>query len=136
MAAVADEQKKAEILQREIWREAVRGCQEIESPAVTTLVLNSVNEMIDMARTRNEGTQLHPPSVIHVLLIILVLTSSVLTGNAMAASKIHNWVHILGFTIMLSAAVVVILDLEYPRIGAIRIDDWDRVLIALRASMK
>ena len=53
--------------------------------------------------------------------------------NAMAASKVRDWVHILGFTITLSLALILILDLEYPRIGWIRIDAWDRVLLALRA---
>jgi hypothetical protein len=38
--------------------------------------------------------------------------------------------------LMMSFAVYVILDLEFPRIGLIRIDDADRALTALRESMK
>ncbi len=135
LAAVAAESHRAERLQREIWAQAVSDCQETGSPAVMTLVMGSLNEMIDIATTRNEGAQMHPPIVIHVMLVVLVLACSFLAGSAMAASKTRNWMHVLGFTIMLSVALVVILDLEYPRIGAIRIHDWDRVLIDLRASM-
>jgi hypothetical protein len=135
LAAVAAEQSRAEALQREIWAQAVAGCKEINSPAVTTLVLGSLNLMIDISTTRNEGAQMHPPRIIYIMLVILLLACSLLAGNAMAASKLRNWVHILGFTITLSLALILILDLEYPRIGWIRINDWDRVLIALRASM-
>jgi hypothetical protein len=38
----------------------------------------------------------------------------------MPASKARNGVHMLGFAIALSLAVLVILDIEYPRIGTRR----------------
>ncbi|MFL6446422.1 MAG: DUF4239 domain-containing protein [Bryobacteraceae bacterium] len=135
MSAVAAETRKAETLQREIWAQAVVGCKEINSPAVTTLVLGSINPMIDISTTRDEGAQMHPPAVIYVMLVVLLLACSLLAGDAMAAGKARNWVHILGFTVTLSLALLLIIDLEYPRVGWIRIDAWDRVLVALRASM-
>src|SRR3954447_2355923 len=125
LAAVAAEQSRAEALQREIWAQAVAGCKEINSPAVTTLVLGSLNQMIDISTTRNEGAQMHPPAVIYVMLVVLLLACALLAGNAMAASNMRDWVHIFGFTITLSLALILILDLEYPRIGWIRIDAWD-----------
>ena len=135
LAAVAAERRRAETLQREIWAQAVAACNAINSPAVTTLVLSSLNQMIDISTTRNEGAQMHPPAVIYVMLVALLLACSVLAGNAMSAHKVRNWVHILTFTITLSLALIIIIDFDYPRIGWIRIDAWDRVLIALRVSM-
>jgi prepilin signal peptidase PulO-like enzyme (type II secretory pathway) len=135
LAAVAAERRRAETLQGEIWAQAVAACKAITSPAVTTLVLNSLNQMIDISTTRNEGAQMHPPAVIYVMLVALLLACSVLAGNAMSAHKVRNWVHILTFTITLSLALIIIIDFDYPRIGWIRIDDWDRVLVGLRASM-
>src|SRR5436853_385680 len=67
LAAVAAEQSRAEALQREIWAHAVAGCKEINSPAVTTLVLSSLNLMIDISTTRNEGAQMHPPKIIYIM---------------------------------------------------------------------
>jgi hypothetical protein len=55
MAAATAELNRAQALQREIWAQAVAGCQETGSPAVMTLVLDSVNEMIDIAATRTGG---------------------------------------------------------------------------------
>src|SRR3954465_9085430 len=59
LAAVTAEMRRAEKLQREIWTQAVEGCKELGSPAVTTLVLGSLNQMIDISTTRNEGAQMH-----------------------------------------------------------------------------
>lgn len=135
LTAARMELRRALNLQRDIWAQAVAGCQQTGSPAVMTLVLSSLNEMFDTANTRTEGTQIHPPLVIPVMLVILVLACSLLAGNLMPVTSKRNWVHIFGFAITLSLTVLIILDLEYPRIGAIRIDAWDRVLVELRASM-
>jgi hypothetical protein len=136
LRAARAEVQHAAALQHEIWSEAVAGCRETGSPAVMTLVLASLNTMFDTANTRTEHSQIHPPLVIHVMLLVLVLSCSLLAGHLMAGSEKRNWLHILGFAVMLSLTVLVILDIEYPRIGAIRIDAWDRVLVELRANMK
>jgi hypothetical protein len=135
VGADSAEMQKASTLQREIWAQALAGCRETGSPAVMTLVMGSLNEMFDTANTRTESVRLHPPLVIHVMLIVLVLACSLLAGNVISATEKRNWVQILGFANMLSLTVLVILDLEYPRIGVIRIDTWDRVLMEVRANM-
>ena len=54
----------------------------------------------------------------------------------MAASKARSWVHIAGFAAVMSLAVYVIIDIEYPRLGLITVEGSDRVLQELRDSMK
>jgi hypothetical protein len=44
--------------------------------------------------------------------------------------------HILIFAAIMSMAVYVILDLEYPRFGLIRVNASDQVLVDLRQSFK
>jgi hypothetical protein len=102
---------------------------------VKLLVLGSLNDMFDMAQTRTEQSRMHPPAAIPGMLVVLVLTCSLLAGNLMAGNETRNWLHILLFSTVLTVTVIVVLDIEYPRIGTIRISDWDRVLIELRASM-
>ena len=135
LAAARAELQKVAILQGQIWTDAIAGCMETRDPAVKSLVLGSLNEMFDMAQTRTEQSRIHPPMVIPVMLLLVVLVCSMLAGNLMAGNEVRNWIHILLFSLSLSVAVLVILDLEYPRIGSIRLDDWDRVLLDLRASM-
>jgi hypothetical protein len=79
---------------------------------------------------------MHPPLIIFLMLGVLALLSSLLAGYAMAGERSRSWIHTLSFALMMATTVYVILDLEFPRLGFIRIDAMDRVLYELRASMK
>lgn len=74
--------------------------------------------------------------IIFAMLAVLVLVSSLLAGYGMAGGGTRNWLHMLIFMAMMSIAVYVILDLEYPRFGLIRVDATDQLLIDLRQSWK
>ena len=74
--------------------------------------------------------------VIFALLFGLALVSSLLVGYGMASSKKRNWLHTLGLAVAMAASVFVIVDIEYPRLGFIRVDAFDRALAELRESMK
>ena len=41
----------------------------------------------------------------------------------------------VGFAAVMAGAVNVIIDIEYPRLGLIRVDSFDQVLVDLRQSM-
>jgi len=45
-------------------------------------------------------------------------------------------VYRLGFAGIIAITVYVILDIEYPRLGLVRIDAIDQVLLSARESMK
>lgn len=123
-------------LQGKIWADAVAGCRELNSPATTSLVLSSLNEMIDITTTRAVATETHPPFVIYWGLLVLVLASSFLAGYGLADAKKPNWIHLVVYAAVTAAVVYVIFDLEFPRMGLIRIDAADHILMDLRASMK
>lgn len=123
-------------LQNQIWTRAVAGSRTADTPAPTMLLLPAINNMIDITTTRTIAGRTHPPAVVFVMLLILVLASSFLAGHAMAAGKHRGLLHMLCFAIVLSAAVYVILDYEFPRLGLIRIDAFDQLLVDVRAGMK
>jgi hypothetical protein len=125
---------RAAELQREIWANAVAAST--GSQPATMLLLPALNEMFDITTTRAAADETHAPRVIFVLLFIVTLVSALLAGYAMAAAKAPNWSHMATFAFTLAAAVYVILDLEYPRFGLIKIDAFDRVLIELREGMR
>ncbi len=135
MEAVYAELARANALQGEIWSRATAACREAASP-LTTQLIPALNQMFDIATTRTAVTKIHPPAVIFYMLGVLALMSSLLAGYAMAGGKSRSWIHILGFALILAATVYVILDLEFPRVGLIRVDAMDSVLVELRDSMK
>lgn len=136
LAASQAEMSRATALQGQIWSRAVAGCKELNSPAVTSLVLASLNEMIDITTTRTVALRSHPPAIIFIMLLLLLLACSLLAGYGMSAGKAHNWLHMVGFAFIMAIAVYVIIDIEFPRVGLVRIDYVDQVLLDLRNSMK
>jgi hypothetical protein len=123
-------------LQGEIWTRAAAACREQGNPAVTTLMIGSLNEMIDIVTTRTMAARIHPPAVVFGMLFGLGLGSALLAGYGMAGGKTRNWALIIGFAAIVAISVYVILDMEYPRLGLIRIDAVDRVLVELKGSIK
>jgi hypothetical protein len=137
MAAAQDEMVKANRLQGEIWRQSVAASKgQSASAAAPLLLLPALNAMIDITTTRTMAAQIHPPMIIFALLFGLALVSSLLVGYGMAGSNARNWLHMLGLAFVMAVSVYVILDIEYPRLGFIRVDDFDRALVDLRAEMK
>lgn len=123
-------------LQGQIWPMAVKACQDSGSVPATTLLLAALNDMFDIATYRNTvRTELHPPLIIFLMLLGLAVISACLAGYASSGSLQHNRVHLLAFAIITAGTFYVILDLEYPRLGLIRIDSVDKVMIDLRNSM-
>lgn len=135
-SAVRAELARSIKLQGEIWSTSIAACREAGSQAAHVLLLPALNAMFDITTTRTEATNHHPPWIIFAMLGSLSLVSSLLAGYGMAGSKSHSWIHILGFAVVVSLTVYVIMDLEYPRLGLIRVDSADQVLIQLRESMK
>jgi hypothetical protein len=126
---------RANALQEDIWTQAVAACKE-GPPSAGMLLLPALNQMIDITTTRTMAAKTHPPLVIFAMLVALTLISALLAGYSMAAAKTRSWIHMLGFAFVMAAAVYIILDLEYPRMGLIRLHSADQVLVELRQSMK
>ena len=127
---------EAEVLQKDIWTKALAACRQQEAPAqAAMLLLPALNEMIDITTTRAIATQNHPPLVVFLLLGALSLVGALLVGYDTSPNKDRSWLHMVVFAAIISLAVFVIVDLEFPRLGLIRIDAADQVLIELRKSM-
>jgi ABC-type glycerol-3-phosphate transport system permease component len=135
IAAAKQELARSTELQSEIWTAAVGGCKQAESPACSILLLPALNQMIDITTTRTMVAQFHPPIIIFILLGVLALASSMLAGYGMSTGR-RSWLHIIAFAFLLTLAIYVILDIEYPRFGLIRVDAADQVLKDLLESMK
>ncbi|HPN25499.1 MAG TPA: hypothetical protein PLR20_03735 [Syntrophales bacterium] len=120
-------------IQQRIWRHAIDQCKDQPAPCMM-LLLPALNSMIDITTSRTAMSQFHPPMIVFILLIIFSLVAALLAGYGMAGAT-PSWLHIIAFSLAMAMTVYVILDVEYPRIGFIRIEHADQVLIDLRNSM-
>jgi hypothetical protein len=120
-------------IQRQIWSKTVSACQRPDAATdAGKLLLPALNAMSDITTTRAVAMQNHPPRIIFVLLAVLSLVSAVLGGYVMCSTAVRSWFYMLLLSATMTATFFVILDLEYPRFGLIRIDVADEVLVGLR----
>ena len=70
------------------------------------------------------------------MLALISLVCGFMVGYEMGATEVTSRSHMIMLAIVLSVTFYVILDFEYPRLGLIRVDDFDDLLIQVRASMR
>jgi hypothetical protein len=123
-------------LQNEIWQKSVVAAARTGNTAASMLLLPALNAMIDITTTRISATENHPPNVIFAMLGVIALATSLMAGFEMAGSQRRSWLHIASYALIFALSVYVILDLEYPRMGLIRVDSFDHYLVDVRNTMK
>ncbi len=123
-------------LQNEIWNGAIAALR--DAPAQASLLLvPALNDMIDITTTRAIALRTHTPLIILVALVVLTLACSLLVGYGLAGGKpFATNLHIIGFALVMTVTIYVILDLDHPRVGLIRLDYVDQALMQVRAGMK
>lgn len=133
VTAAQAELARSQLLQRGIWLDAVTAAKSQPSfvPAAM-LLLPALNQMIDISTTRTMSSYLHPPFAIYATLVLVLLASAAYLGYSTAGERI-SWPHTLGFVLLTVFVFSVIVDLEYPRLGFLREESFDRALVDLRA---
>jgi len=104
-------------------------------PDAGRLLLPALNEMFDTAEMRRRVSTYHPPFVIFGMLAAFALVGAMFAGYEMSKGRALSLPHALGFVLVLASTVYVIVDIEYPRLGFIRIDAADQAMIEFRRSM-
>ena len=116
---------------RRIWAAATAGVT--ARPGVTIAVLNPVNEVIDLHATRVDAGRKHLPGLVVGLLITCSALTLGVIGYACALAKRRNTLLTSVIAILIAAALWTTIDLDYSRIGLIRLSDAP--LIDLQAQL-
>jgi hypothetical protein len=124
---------KAVKLQQEIWARAISATK--EGAPGTPLLLLALNQMTEIASARAIAVQTHSPALVFYFLIATALFTGLVAGFGMARGH-HNWLSVLVYTSIVTLTMYVMLDMEYPRAGLIRIGAADLALTTLRDSMQ
>jgi hypothetical protein len=123
-------------LQNQIWDIANAAVLRDKNPGVITLVLSSTNEVIDVANERLQATRTYPPMIVYILLFTLALASAFLVGQSMSVNERRPVFYMVIFCVTISVITYIILDLEFPRLGLIRINLGDKVLVETLEGMQ
>lgn len=119
-----------EILLEQMWNITIDSCHKAGTPSYcATLMLPALNAIFDIRISRLMAHQTHPPSILYILLISLGLFSALLVGYDLPQSKRRNLLYMLGYAIIISVILYLIVDLEMPRQGLIRVDEADQFIL-------
>lgn len=123
-------------LQAQIWQRAVAATEAPEYRPMRILVLPALNEMIDLTTKRYVAIHTHAPIIIYVTLFSVAILCGWLAGYSAAPGRPLDWVYVVGFALVTSLTLYVMLDVEWPRYGLVRLDQANQALVDLAKSMK
>jgi len=108
-------------LQQQLWSTAA-ALGEKEPRAVTIgLFLQSLNEVIDLHAKRLTALENHVPEIILILLYFVALVATGLIGYGCGLGEVRNFLVTVAASILIAAVIIVIIDLDRPRRGLIRV---------------
>jgi len=126
-ASVAD-------IQKEIWAASMQAALR-SAPPFAASYASAVNEMFDLSASQTVAQKIHPPVVTYAFLCCLALVCGYFVGLNLAKTNRSGLIHQVLYALVMTAALYIIVDFEFPRIGTIRIDQSDALLMAQRDAM-
>jgi hypothetical protein len=125
---------KTERLQNQLWAYGVAVGEKDARSVTTGLFLQSLNETIDLQAKRLTALENHVPEITLVLLYFVALMATGLIGYGCGLSGLRNFFVTVISSILIAAVIMVIIDLDRPRRGLIRVSQ--QRMIDLRDSLK
>jgi hypothetical protein len=115
--AIAASLSRAGAIQNELWRVAADDANGHRDP-VTALFLATLNDTIDFSEKRTAALENRIPGAAWVLLIFMSSAASCLVG---IGATVRSRALLLVLPLIVGAALVLILDLDSPRAGFVRV---------------
>jgi hypothetical protein len=115
-----------------IWNIVVRVSKQPNMTIPSMQMIPALNNMLDIASTRDAMLKARVPDVIVITLFILTLTISFVGGFTTPRVGAKDWVVIVGFALLTSLIIYVTLDLGRPMRGLIKADAGQESIVSLR----
>jgi hypothetical protein len=131
-----EQQDKIIDLKNRLWDATVAACPQASFRPACAQAVPALANLFEVARLRLGASEKHPPQVVYVMLFGLGLGGSLLAGFGMAAATARSWIHMLIFAGTLTVALYLVTDMEYPRLGLIRLENFDHFLVEAHQQMQ
>jgi hypothetical protein len=121
-------------LQAQLWE--IGGALGEKDPraVIYGLFLQSLNEVIDLHNKRLTALENHVPEIILILLYFVAMVANALIGYGCGLGEVRNLFVTLVASVLIAVVIFVIIDLDRPRRGLIRVSQ-DR-MVELRDSLE
>lgn len=111
-----------------IWKRTAGLASEKDLFLANNLMVPAVNNMLDMATTRDQADNNHAPVSIIWMLLILSVTIAFAAGYAASDDKQIDLFLSITFCLLTTVVIYFILDLDRPRRGVINLDQANEVM--------
>jgi hypothetical protein len=129
------ERANVEEIQRRIWTRAVSATARVPDMRASLILLPSLNEMFDVTTQRDAALHMHIPLAIFVFLALLSFACAFFAGMDMAKPASLSPLHVFAFAATMALTAYVILNIEFPRAGFVRLQYLDSLLTRLEATL-
>jgi hypothetical protein len=108
-------------LEQKLWDATGQALRSDPSPLLSRALMDSVNESFDLATTRAAARSAHVPDRVLNVLLLYALLSAAMLGYTSAAKGKAQRLATSAVLVLLTLAMVMILDIDRPRSGAITV---------------
>ncbi len=130
------EEAKIAALKAELWSGTLSACPTASYVSTCSVLLPIISRVFETAQLRHGANEKHPPKIVFAMLYGFGLVGSLLAGFSMASSKAPSRIHLVAFALALSFALFVLTNVEFPRLGLIRVNFFDHFLTDVEARMR
>ena len=120
----------------DLWTHAVSATLAPSGEPARVLLHNALSDMFGAVEDERLARRMHPSAMIFAMLAVAALASAIFAGYGLASKGVNNRLYTIGVAATVGMAMYVIIELEYPRLGLIRVNAMDRALADVRATMK
>jgi hypothetical protein len=121
-------------LQARLWRRASVAAENDPRPVTTGLFVQSLNEAIDAYGVRQAALEKHIPEIVLFLMFAVFAIAGAILGFSSGLDGTRPTFATLSMTALIVLVVLLVIDLDRPRRGLIRVDQGS--LIELQAAMR
>lgn len=121
MEKVKAAEDRTEAVQAVIWAQMGQAVKTPEGGPLVNLVVNSTNEMFDLAAARHAALEARVPGrAMHVLILYAVVAAAIL-GHGLAPGGRRHLISTSGLFVLIALAISLIIDLDSPRVGSVHV---------------
>lgn len=120
-ASEAPIQARLASIQKQLWSAAVEGVR--DRPLVTGVLLPPISDAFDLLSVRNAANRRHMPMLIFLVLLGCAAASIAAIGFGVEAGDKRLRFPAAILSCLIAATLWTTLDLDFPRLGLVRVDD-------------
>jgi hypothetical protein len=119
--ATEDQQAQMAALQQKLWAVTGQVMRSDPNPQLSRGLMDAMNQSFDLAEARAAARLAHVPDRVLSVLLLYALLSAAMLGYTSAAKGKPQRIATASVVVLLTLALVMILDIDRPRSGAIQV---------------